>query len=383
MTLDQVLAKSQEIKNFISEFAESTDREGNWPEKGLRALQTAGLGGLVVPKKWGGLGHGLLGLAQTCEILAQGCSSTAMCFGMHHVGTAVIAAKATSFQKDKFLDPIVAGQHLTTLALSEPGSGAHFYYPQTQLESISPDMLKVSGQKTFVTNGRFADSYVVSTVAVDPTAHPFQFSCVVLENANDKLVWGPEWKGIGMRGNSSTSLDIRGATIPATSLLGEKGDQLWFIFNVVTPYFLTAMAGTYLGIAQAAFEEAQNHLKTRTYSHSGTSLNEHPVIQHKLGILWAKIERTRRLVYHACQEGDKGNEASLPAIMAAKAEVANCANEAVAEAMTLMGGIGYRENGKLSRLLRDARAAHVMAPTTDILYTWIGRALLDQPILSD
>ncbi|WP_202800243.1 hypothetical protein [Pontibacter sp. BAB1700] len=51
------------------------------------------------------------------------------------------------------------------------------------------------------------------------------------------------------------------------------------------------------------------------------------------------------------------------------------------EAMTLAGGIAYRDNSRLDVLLRDARAAHVMAPTTDLLYTWLGRALLDQPIL--
>src|SRR5690606_14601667 len=155
------------------------------------------------------------------------------------------------------------------------------------------------------------------------------------------------------------------------------------IFHIVAPYFLTAMAGTYLGIAQAAFEEACTHLKNRTYAHSGTSLGEISILQHRLGMLWSKVERTRQLIYSACQEADKGNADAMPAIMASKAEVAVCATEVVNEAMTLTGGIGYRENGTLGRLLRDARAAHVMAPTTDLLYTWIGRTLLDQPIISD
>ncbi|GIV95497.1 MAG: hypothetical protein KatS3mg057_0154 [Herpetosiphonaceae bacterium] len=69
--------------------------------------------------------------------------------------------------------------------------------------------------------------------------------------------------------------------------------------------------------------------------------------------------------------------------MSAKAEVADCTINVVNEAMTLSGGIGYRENAKLSRLLRDARAAHIMGPTTDILRTWVGRLLLDQPLLGD
>lgn len=383
MDLDPILEKIREIKTFVSKEAEKIDIEGKWPEQGLRALQSEGLAGLVVPKENGGHGQGLYALARSCEELAQGCASTAMCFGMHHVGTAVIAAKATTFQKEKFLEPIVQGKHLTTIALSEPGTGAHFYYPQTKLQSISQNELKITGSKTFVTNGSKADSYVVSTVAFDPDADPFQFSCVVMENSQENLEWGPAWKGLGMRGNSSRSLEMKGAIIPSSHLLGEKGDQLWFIFNVVAPYFLTAMAGTYLGIAQAAFDEAKSHLKSRTYSHSGASLSEHPVLQHKLGGLWAKIERTRRLIYHSCQEGDHGNDEAMAALMAAKAEVAVCATDVVNEAMTLTGGIGYRENGVLGRLLRDARAAHVMTPTTDILYTWIGRTLLDQPILSD
>ena len=63
--------------------------------------------------------------------------------------------------------------------------------------------------------------------------------------------------------------------------------------------------------------------------------------------------------------------------------VAQCVEEAVNEAMTLTGGIAYRENSRFGMLLRDARAAHIMSPTTDLLYTWLGRALLDQPILND
>jgi alkylation response protein AidB-like acyl-CoA dehydrogenase len=186
-----------------------------------------------------------------------------------------------------------------------------------------------------------------------------------------------------MRGNSSRSLTLNKVAIPAQNLLGEVGDQLWYIFQVVAPYFLTSMAGTYLGIAQAAFEQAKTHLLQRSYSHSGLSLNQIPLLQHRLGMLYAKIERTRRLIYHAALEGDTREEGAMLSILSAKAEVAHCAVEVVNEAMTLSGGIAYRDNSHFDVLLRDARAAHIMSPTTDILYTWIGRALLDQPLLND
>jgi alkylation response protein AidB-like acyl-CoA dehydrogenase len=57
--------------------------------------------------------------------------------------------------------------------------------------------------------------------------------------------------------------------------------------------------------------------------------------------------------------------------------------DVVGECMTLVGGAGYRDGGILPRLMRDGRAAHVMSPTTDLLYTWAGRALLGQPLLTD
>ena len=94
----------------------------------MKALQASKLTGLVVPKANGGLGHGLLALAKISEELGKGYSSAGLCFGMHCVGTAVIAAKATGRQQEQYLVPIAEGKHITTLALSETGTGAHFYF---------------------------------------------------------------------------------------------------------------------------------------------------------------------------------------------------------------------------------------------------------------
>jgi alkylation response protein AidB-like acyl-CoA dehydrogenase len=105
------------------------------------------------------------------------------------------------------------------------------------------------------------------------------------------------------------------------------------------------------------------------------------VIQHRLGCLWSNVERTRRLAYHAAEDADYGGKEALPAVFSAKAEVADCAVSVVNEAMTLMGGRAYGQESRIHRRLRDARAAHVMAPTTDILRIWTGRFLLDKPLL--
>jgi alkylation response protein AidB-like acyl-CoA dehydrogenase len=359
------------------------DKEAVWVSKTMTALMEERLTALVVPLESGGHGQGLYALARICEELGKGYSSAGLCFGMHCVGTAVIAAKATEWQKKTYLEPIAQGKHITTLALSEPGTGAHFYFPQTALLALSDDDFMVNGGKTFITNGSHAHSYVVSTLAASDEANHEQFSCVVLDENTEGMQWGKEWDGLGMRGNASRPLDLQNVHISGKHILGEKGDQLWYVFNVVAPYFLMAMAGTYLGIAQRALEEGINTLAKRTYSHSGTSLAHLPLLQHKLGNIWSRVESTRRLIYEAALAGDRGDASSIVNILAAKAEVAGCAVNTVNDVMTLAGGIGYQNNGLLGMLLRDARAAHVMSPTTDLLYTWIGRALLDQPFLSD
>lgn len=381
--LEAILCKTREIaREVVASNAERADRAARWPTESIRAMQAAGIAGLVVPEAFGGLGQGLIALTQVCEILGQECASTAICFGMHCVGSAVISAHATPEQRDRYLAPIVDGCHITTLSLSEPGTGSHFYLPQSTLRADDDGFL-INGTKTFVTNGGFADSYVVSTVGDGPRAPPSQFSCVIVPKEADGLEWGPPWAGLGLRGNSSRSLTLHQVHIPCENLLGSEGEQMSYIFNVVCPYFLIAIAGTYLGVATAALAEARRHLGDRHHSHSGLTLAQAPVLQSRLGTLWGDVERTRRLIYYAASCFDSGDPDALIALMASKATVADCVVSVVNEVMTMVGGIGYRNDSKLHRMLRDARAVHLMSPTTDILRIWIGRALLGLPLLSD
>lgn len=382
-TLQELLDVARDVATSVTApRAEADDREAAWPEATMRALAEARLTGLHVPTELGGHGAGMSGLVAVCETLAAESASAALCFGMHCVGTAVIAAKATDAQKERYLEPIARGEHLTTLALSEPGTGAFFFYPETAIARIDGGF-DVTGIKSFVTNGGHADSYVVSTAAAGggEGADDGAFSCVLIDRDRPGVEWLDAWQGMGMRGNSSRTMHLGGVRIPATNLLGREGDQLWYVFEVVAPYFLMAMAGTYLGVAQAAFDEARAHVGTRRYAHSGELLGSAPVVSHRLGELWVRLEAARQLVYSAAAKGDAGAADALPAVLASKVAAADAAVTLANEAMTLCGGAAYRENSRLARLLRDARAGHVMAPTTDLLMTWLGRALINLPLI--
>lgn len=364
--------------NVAAPRAAEVDRDRTWPEHTLRAMADAGLTGINVPEELGGHGQGMLALAILTETLAQACSSSAISYGMHCVGTAAIAAKPTEYHRERYLAPIAAGRHITTLSLSEPGSGAHFYLPATQLTAEGDDYL-VRGTKHFVTSGGHADSYVVSTLASDGSEG--DFSCILVDAAAPGIRWAGEWSGLGMRGNSAIQMNLEDARVPRQNLLGEEGDQIWYVFEIIAPYFLIAMAGTYLGIAQAAIDYTINHTRTRVYAISGESLSSVEILQHRIGALWSRVEASRQLLYAAAYAGDTEDGGALPWILSSKAEVSDVAVEVVNECMTICGGIAYRENDVLSRLLRDVRASHVMGPTTDLLRLWTGRALLGRPLL--
>lgn len=381
MTLDELLDIARSIADdVLAPCSARWDEQASWPEEGVRAMQRWGLGALVVPRRHGGHGGNLAALVRVCEALGRGDASAAICFGMHCVGTACIAAKANDDQADTLLRPIAAGEHWTTLALSEAGTGSHFYFPATTA-SPEPDAYVLQGAKSFVTNGGHADSYVVSVADPDAELGHFSLLMVPSEALTDR--WKAPWDGWGMRGNSSRTVNLDGVRVARDALLGEEGDQIWYVFNVVAPYFLIAMAGTYLGVAAHAFEIAREHLQTRSHAHTGAPLAELSILQHRLGGLWASLHGARQLCLWAAEEADRGGPDALPALCSAKAEVATMAVDLVNECMTLVGGRGYSEQSALQRLLRDARAAHVMSPTTDLLHTWTGRALLGLPLLGE
>lgn len=351
-----------------------------WPERSMRALADAGLMGLAVPERFGGMDAGLTGLVIAGEEIGRICPSASLCYCMHVVGSAVIAAKPNDYQIERYILPIMQGRHITTLALSEPGTGIHFYESAGSMERHNGSYI-VNAHKAFVTNGRYADSYVISTRGEGPAEAPGMFNCLIVDRDTPGARFEGEWRGLGMRGNSSVEMLLTNVTVPDTHLLGDEGDQNWYVFHVVAPYFLTAMAATYIGIAQSAFDFVLDYVKDRSYAHNGKTLAAVPAIQTHISSMWSTLQQAKLLVYHAAERADLGDAGALPYLLASKVAAVEAAVAVTNEAMTCAGGKAYRENSMLWSRLRDARAGDVMAPTTDILRTWTARALLDLPLL--
>lgn len=371
---------AQIAQDVLAPGAGAIDEEARWPAENMAALGKSGLLGLHMPRRLGGEEQGLLALCVVAEELGRACSSTAMCFAMHSVAAKVLAAKATPEQEERFLRPIAEGRHVTSLALSEPGTGAHFFLPQATFKPTT-DGYELNGEKSFVTSGGHADSYVFSAVGEGSELDPGSFTCLAVENDANGLSWREAWRGYGMRGNSSRAVALNSVIVPRANLLGSTGDQVWYVFEVVAPYFLVAMAGVYLGIAHAALDAAIEHLKARHHVHTGAALSDVPMLWGEVAEAWTEVQSTRQLIRHAARLFDAGAPDAPLSLFAAKARVAKTVNSVTEAAMVLMGGRAYADNSTVARLHRDARAANVMSPTTHLLQTWLGRSLLGMPLL--
>jgi isovaleryl-CoA dehydrogenase len=135
--------------SVVADHAEAIDRDGRWPSENMQALGEAGLLGLAVSPEVGGRGQGMLALAVATEELGRVCGSTGLVFGMHCVAAKVLDVRPTDHQRERYLQPIAAGEHVTSLALSEPGTGVHFYLPRATFRPKG---------ETFAVNGLKAPS---------------------------------------------------------------------------------------------------------------------------------------------------------------------------------------------------------------------------------
>ena len=120
-------------------------------------------------------------------------------------------------------------------------------------------------------------------------------------------------------------MQLNQVRLPRENLLGQEGDQIWYTFEVVAPYFLIAMAGAYLGLAQAALNATIEHVKARRYSHSGERLADIHTLQYRLAEMNIAVHKSRGLLYQAAYQGDVGDPQATNMILMAKADAADLA----------------------------------------------------------
>ena len=352
--------------------AGSIDATGVFPRASIASLRSAGLLGLISAPEVGGLGAGAPEAARAVERVARECASTAMVLCMHYAATAVLEAYGPVAVREE----IAAGEHLSTLAFSEVGSRAQFWAPLGVAEQAA-DGVALTARKSWVTSAVEADSYVWSSRPLEAEG----LSTLWLVPARSPgLRVGGSFDGLGLRGNGSTPVDADAVPVADDGMLGADGAGFDIMLGTVLPIFLLMSAGASVGLADAAATAAAAHAASARFEHLDQSLSEQPVTRASIGAMRVRADAAAALWSGALDAMASGHDMAALRALEAKAAASETAISVTDAAMRVCGGAAFRREVAVERHFRDARAAAVMAPTTEMLHDLIGRAVTGQPL---
>ena len=372
MTFDRD-AFDRVVTSVIAANAEAVDRDARFPDDNLKALSDVGILGLTVAADHGGGGGTMADAAVVIERLAGACGSTAMVVLMHYAAVGVIEAHGP----DELRQAIGGGSHLTTLAFSETGSRSHFWAPGSTA-TPEGDEVRLDAHKSWVTSAAAADSFVWSS---RPLAADGPMTLWLVPADASGLDVGGAFDGLGLRGNGSVPVTATNVRVPASAQLGGDGEGLGIALDAALPWFLVLSTAFSLGVMEAVTAEASTHLTTTRLEHLDVTLIQQPLVRADFARMRLATDATRAFLADTLQALADGRPDAVLRVLESKALAAESAIDVTDLAMKVCGGAAFRKEVGIERRFRDARAARVMAPTTDALLDFVGRAASGLPLL--
>jgi alkylation response protein AidB-like acyl-CoA dehydrogenase len=355
----------------IAPHAADVDAGGRFPREALDALAKARLLGLTVPVEYGGMGEGIRVACAALDEIARRCASTAMIYLMHVCGCSVYVARAQAVADT--LRQVARGEHLTTLAWSEKGSRSHFWAPVNQAARNDGHVV-LNAQKSWVTSAGEAEGYVVSsrTAGAD---EPTDTVLYLLLKEDEGFTVSARFDGLGMRGNASAPMTLEDCEIPAERALCEPSDGFRTMLEVVLPWFNLGNAAVSVGIAEAATSSTRSHLTSARLEHLDSRLCDLPNLRARLAKMRVETDRARAHLVGVIDAVENPDENTVLLVLESKVAASETAREVAEIGMQACGGAAFSRHLSVERNFRDVHAASVMAPTSDVLYDFIGRAL--------
>jgi alkylation response protein AidB-like acyl-CoA dehydrogenase len=367
------LAAARAVAAVAREQAVRTDAEARFPVEAVESAREQGLLSLCSAAELGGHGRGIRQAAEVVEILARECGSTAMVMTMHYSGAAVLER----YGSPELRRELAAGRHLSTLAFSEAGSRSHFWAPLGSARAVGGE-IELEAKKSWVTSANHADAYVWSS---RPVAGEGPSSLWLVPRGTLRISVSGGFDGLGLRGNDSSPVEARAARIPAANRLGGDGEGFDIMMQSVLPIFSVLISAGSVGMTEAAVESSVQHASATRYAHLGeSSLAQLPTLRAYLARMRIQTDLARSLWLDTLAALEASRPDAMLRVLEVKAATAEAASEVLDTAMRVCGGLAFRKDVGVERRFRDTRASLVMAPTSDQLFDFIGRAICGLPL---
>ena len=373
-TADAIRATVHDFsQNEIAPRAEEIDRNNMFPRDLWPKIGSLGLHGITVEEEYGGAGLGYLEHVIAVEEISRASASVGLSYGAHsNLCINQLRRNGTDAQKRQYLPKLISGEHVGSLAMSEPGSGSDVVSMKCRADKKG-DRYVLNGSKMWITNGPSADTLVVYA-KTDMAAESRGITAFIIEKGMKGFTTAQKLDKLGMRGSDTCELVFTDCDVPEENVLGQVGRGVNVLMSGLD-YERAVLAAGPIGIMQACMDIVLPYVHER--KQFGAPIGTFQLVQGKVADMYVMLSTSRAYVYavaKACDRGETTREDAAGAILYAAEKATQCALDAI----QLLGGNGYINDYATGRLLRDAKLYEIGAGTSEIRRMLIGRELFSK-----
>src|SRR5690625_4514487 len=344
------------------------DKQAIYPKEQVAKMQELGFLGMTTSTDYGGGGMDTLSYVLVMEEISKidaSCSviisvnNSLVCWGLETYGT--------EQQKEKYLRPLASGKMIGAFCLSEPEAGSDATLQNTTAIDKGDHYL-LNGVKNWITNGKYADIYLIIAQTHPEKGHR-GINAFIVEAGTEGLTTGEKEDKMGIRSSDTCSVLLNDVKVPKENRIGEDGFGFKFAMATLNGGRI-GIASQALGIASGAMELAIKYSKERKAF--GTEIMNHQAIAFKLADMATQVETARLLCLKAAWHKDQGLDYSQSGAMA-KLYASEIAQSVTSEAVQVHGGYGYVKEFHVERLMRDAKITQIYEGTSEIQKIVISR----------
>jgi acyl-CoA dehydrogenase len=356
----------KEIVPYVDEWEEA----GEFPRELYKKAGDVGLLGIGYPEDWGGTpGDIFIQIVAAEEIMRCGSGGIAAGLGSMHIALPPIINRGTDEQKERFVKPVIKGEKIAALAITEPEGGSDVAGLQTTAERQADEYV-VNGSKTFITSGCRADQITCAVRTGGAGTHGI--SLLVIESNAPGYSVSEKLKKTGWWPSDTGQIFFDNCRVPAANLIGQENEGFYSIMeNFQSERLQLAVMANMT--SQIALDEAINYAKQREAF--GKPIAGFQVMRHKIVDMATQVEVSREFTYRVAAKIDAGLS-QIKEISMAKNFACSVSDKVTYDAVQIFGGYGFMRGYPVERLYRDNRVLSIGGGTTEIMKEIISKHIL-------
>jgi acyl-CoA dehydrogenase len=363
-------AAKEFVDNEIVPHVDEWEEAGEFPRELYKKAGDVGLLGIGYPEDWGGTpGDIFFQIVAGEEMMRCGSGGIAAGLGSLHIALPPILNRGTDEQKERFVKPVIKGEKIAALAITEPEGGSDVAGLHTTAERQGEEYV-VNGSKTFITSGCRADQITCAVRTGDPGTHGI--SLLVIESNTPGYSVSEKLKKTGWWPSDTGQIFFDNCRVPAANLIGQENEGFYSIMeNFQSERLQLAVMANMT--SQIALDESIKYAKQREAF--GKPIAGFQVMRHKIVDMATQVEVSREFTYRVAAKIDAGLS-QIKEISMAKNFACSVSDKVTYDAVQIFGGYGFMRGYPVERLYRDNRVLSIGGGTTEIMKEIISKHIL-------